>query len=114
MESESPRRPHHRFQLYVLSEALLDGPRFAAKYSASDGAAQLAELWNATNAEFPDAERVASEGLALEAHGGPASPVVFVMLPRPAKRTEAYSIALIPTARLEGQNVVSAGPRALG
>lgn len=97
MEPKTPHSPHHRFKCYVVSAALLDGPAFAAKYAAGDGAARLAELWTLANAEFPVDERIASDGVALEAHGDPASPVMFVMLPAPERRNEAYSIAMIPT-----------------
>ena len=49
-----PRRPHHRFKWYVLSDALRDAPAFAATYSATDGAGRLRALWERTCAEFPD------------------------------------------------------------
>jgi hypothetical protein len=96
MEPESPRGPHQRFKWYVVSEALLDGPAFAAKYTASDGAERLAELWELANSEFAPDERLAPAGLTLEAHGDPTSPVMFVMFPAPERRNEAYSIAMIP------------------
>jgi hypothetical protein len=98
MEIETPRAPHQRFKWYVIGEALLDGPGFAAKYAADDGAERLRELWDAANLEFPAGERLPAEGLALEVHGEPASPIVFVMPPPPQARNEAFSIALIPGA----------------
>ena len=103
MEPETPRAPHQRFKWYVIAEALIDGPKFAAKYSAADGAARLRELWDAANREFPAADRLAADGLELEVHGEPASPVVFVIPPPPKVRNEAYSIALIPVASVPVQ-----------
>src|SRR5262245_38464749 len=96
MELETPRVPHQRFKWYVIGEALLDGPGFAAKYSAADGAERLRELWDAANLESPIDERLEADGLELEVHGDPSSPVVFVMPPPPQARNEAFSIALIP------------------
>jgi hypothetical protein len=98
MELESPRAPHQRFKWYVIGEALLDGPSFAAKYAAADGAERLRELWEAANREFPADERLDADGLALEVHGDASSPIVFVMPPPPQARNEAFSIALIPGA----------------
>jgi len=98
MEIETPRPAHQRFKWYVIGEALLDGPGFAAKYSAADGAARLRELWDAANLESPADERLGAEGLALEVHGDPSAPIVFVMPPPPQARNEAFSIALIPAA----------------
>lgn len=92
-----PRGPHHRFKWYVVSAALLDGPAFAARYATTEGLARLATLWAIANAEFPAEERIAFDGLAIEAHGDPASPVMFVMLPAPERRNEAFSITMIPT-----------------
>lgn len=94
MGLEPPRAPHQRFKWYVIGEALLDGPGFAAKYGAADGAERLRELWEAANFESPIEERLEPDGLALEVHGDP--PVVFVKPPPPQARNEAFSIALIP------------------
>lgn len=96
MEPGGPRAAHQRFKWYVIGEALVDGVAFAAKYTATDGAERLRELWDAANAELPEGERLAADGLALEVHGDPASPVVFVIPPSPQARNEAHSIALIP------------------
>jgi len=96
MELDVPRAAHQRFKWYVIGEALLDGPGFAAKYGAPDGVDQLHELWAAANLELPAEERLSSEGLGLEVLGDRAAPIVFVMPPPPRARNEAFTIALIP------------------
>ena len=95
-ELEEPRAAHQRFKWYVIGEALLDGPSFAAKYGAPDGSERLHELWAAANLELPVEQRIPPDGLALEVHGDPTAPIVFVVLPPPRARNEAYSIALVP------------------
>ena len=95
-ELEGPRAAHQRFKWYVIGEALLDGPGFAAKYGAPDGADRLRELWDAASLDLPVPERFPPDGLALEVHGDPAAPIVFVIPPPPRARNEASSIALIP------------------
>lgn len=96
MELEGPRAPHQRFKWYVIGEALLDGPAFAAKYGAADGPDRLCELWAAANLELPAAARIPPDGLELEVHGDLTRPIVFVTPPPPRARNEAFSIALIP------------------
>ncbi len=99
-EIEGPRGPHQRFKWFVVSEALLDAPAFAAKYTAEAGAGHIAELWDAANTEFPPAEWIAPVGLMFEAHGESTTPVMFVTLPAPERRNEAWSIAMLPTAAI--------------
>ncbi len=113
MELDTPRAAHQRFKWYVIGEALTDGAAFAAKYTAPDGAERLRELWDAANAEFPDGDRLPADGLRLEVHGEPASPVVFVIPPPPRVRNEAYSIALIPVASVPVQYRAFANEKAV-
>jgi hypothetical protein len=96
-EVKDPRPAHHGFKWLVIQAALSDGPAFAKTYAGSNGAAKLAALWTQANAKVPAAERIPNDGLALEVHGDPASPVMFVTLPPPAANNEAFMLAFIPT-----------------
>jgi hypothetical protein len=93
-----PRRHHQAFKYRVHREALADGGRFAVTFAAPDGAARLAELWDAVGAELPPEERLPADGLALTCKGEPASPVVIVTMPAPLNANEAYYHLAIPAA----------------
>jgi len=97
MTSDPPRRPHHRFKSLAISDALIDPVAFATRYAAADREKRIAELWAEANDAFPATERVEPEGLAVEVHGEPTSPVIFMMLPTPVHPNEAYTVAMIPT-----------------
>ncbi len=98
MSELEPRGPHHRFKWFVVSEALLDPAGFAGKLADGAGQAYMEELWDAANAEFPAEHWIEGDGLRFEAHGEPSAPVMFVTLPKPERRNEAFTIAMIPTA----------------
>jgi hypothetical protein len=95
--ASDPRRPHHKFKRLAISDALIDPVAFAARYVGRDGSKHVTALWNEANREFPADERLAADGLAIEVHGEPSSPVIFMTLPEPAHPTEAYTLAMIPT-----------------
>ena len=95
--ASDPRRPHHRFKLLAIRDALVEPAAFAARYASADRLDQLAELWVEANIAYPAGERVDPDGLAIEVHGEPASPVIFMSLPAPEHPNEAYRLAMIPT-----------------
>jgi len=91
------RPAHHQFKWRLIELALRDGAAFAKKFSAKDGATKLTALWTEVGAKLPAGDRLAPDGLELEVHGEPASPVMFITMPEPKGKNEAYILALIPT-----------------
>ncbi|TMC11219.1 MAG: hypothetical protein E6J41_06800 [Chloroflexi bacterium] len=90
-----PRAHHYQFAHRALPAlTAAHGPRLVELARSGDLAALLARLWDDAGSRLPEGERLASAGIAGEAHGLDGWDVAVVRFPPAERLTEAHLAAI--------------------